>query len=186
MLKLNKIKKEKYKIKYSNSQRLVSAGTTERTVENKFYFRGNFAESSSTYTKEDVVKMTILSYFYTAICYLRVALGRGDMQFDIERIVDDFLESAHYRQLYNNLSDNWFNHDKYVFTIGFSTEHIWDHEYAACRAPIDAVHWTASADFLKFCLRYHPEDVRNEIVSKYVNHEHNYVILDLTEFAPHE
>ena len=178
--------KDKYKIKYSNSQRLVSAGTTERTVANKFYFRGNFAESSSTYTKEDVVKMTILSYFYTAICYLRVALGRGDIQFDIERIVDDFLESKHYTQLYNNLRDNWFNHDKYVFTIGFSTEHIWDQEYAACRAPIDAVHWTASADFLKFCLRYHPEGIRNEIINKYVNHEHNYVMLDLTEFAPHE
>ena len=177
--------KTKYKTVYSKSQRLVSAGTNERTAENKFYYRGNFAAESVTYTKEDVMKMTMLSYFYSAICYLRITLSKDNIQFDIERIVDDFLESKNYSQLLNNLRDNWVNHDKYVFNIGFSTEYIWDHEYAACRAGIDSVQWTANADFLKFCLKYHPENVRNKILSKYVNQEYNYVMLDLTEFAPH-
>jgi putative methyltransferase len=177
--------KKKYKVVYSNSQRLGSAGTVKITDENKVYFRGNFAESSSTFSKEDTIKMTMLSYFYGAISYLKVILENTDVHIDVEHIVDDFLESEYYTQLYNNLHNNWFNHDKYVFTTGFSTNPIWNVEYAACRSLIDSIQWAISADFLKFCLKYHPKDLREELINKYVDDEHIFVLIDPIKHVPH-
>jgi hypothetical protein len=108
---------EKYKFVYSKSERL---NPTELYSEPTF-FRGNFSESCFSFSKEDFVKMTILNNFYTMICTIKFKLRYCKEVWNVEEIVDKFLQSIFYKRLFKNLSFNW-NDDKFYYTINIDNK----------------------------------------------------------------
>lgn len=106
---------EKFKFTYSRSKRFM--GDLLAKEQNDF-FRGLFAESCVSFTREDFVKMTIVSHFYTMLCGMKSRTQDTYPDWPIEYMVDDFLQSEHYQRLNNNLTNNWSN-DNFFYTINF-------------------------------------------------------------------
>ena len=73
-------------------------------------FQSPFAMSCVSFTENDFVEMTLLSLIYSSVKYHIVnVVGRefGQVQFNVERIVDEFLTSDIYFRLKDNLLTNW-------------------------------------------------------------------------------
>lgn len=102
----------KFKFTYSQSVRLNGAELYSTPT----FYTGNFSESCFSFSKQDFIKMTILNHFYTMICNVKYRLRFIDKNWDIENIVDKFLDSCFYERLYKNLETNW-NNDKFYYTI---------------------------------------------------------------------
>lgn len=144
----------KFQVVYSRSLRLGSASNIEQTEHKANYYRSDFVQSCVSFTREDMIKMTILSNFYSSLGALAQILKLKNENFDTELLYNDFLNSEHYEFVYNNLYDNWYNHDKFMFNKGFGPEDNWNFEYSACRTLVGFT-WALSPSFIKFCLNYY-------------------------------
>lgn len=95
---------EKFKFKYSTSERLESG----------HFFRGTMPESCISFTQRDFVEMTLLTAFYTT---LLLYISRNIKNFDMENVVNDFVNSDNYKILADDLYTNWHDNDKFYFTM---------------------------------------------------------------------
>ena len=130
----------KFNFTYSNSLRWMSRVGT--------FFRGKFSESCSSFSKLDFVKMTLLSHFYGALCVVKFLHKKHHHKFDIDKIVTSFLNSDMYKQLEQNLLDNWLQ-DKFYYTINFGGSPA---VISACYAMETIDQWLQTNDFRKFIL----------------------------------
>jgi hypothetical protein len=59
--------------------------------------------------------MTVLSHIYSALTQFR---SQKIATFNLEQVVDDFLESPMCKTVEDNLYDNWTKHNKFYYTKG--------------------------------------------------------------------
>jgi len=140
---------EKFKFKYSNSERLLAGS----------YFKGVFAESCFSFTREDFVKMTTLSHLYVTILYYR---NTTSIEFDIENTVDNIINTSAYKNIQENLLNNWVMHDKFFYTIGIDGK---PKEISACHAFSVAQTWAITPTFIKL-ISTNLSNSKNEFIKK--------------------
>lgn len=124
---------QKFNFKYSTSQR----------YQDGYIFKGNFPESCISFNQRDFVKMTILTIFYSALLQFR---HQSKEEFNLEDVVDNFLESNNYYALENNLYNNWTLHDKFYFTVDLDLN---SRDVSACQFIISSNDWSRSLFLLK-------------------------------------
>jgi putative methyltransferase len=112
------------------------------------FFRGEFSKSCNSFSKEDFVRMSLLSHFYGAVCVVKFLYKQYHSSFDLDRIVESFLNSSIYIQLEKNLLDNW-SQDKFFYTINFDGSPA---VISACYAMETIDQWVNSTGFQKFML----------------------------------
>jgi putative methyltransferase len=96
---------EKFKFTYATSERFNG----------HHYFNATFPESCASFSKKDFVRMTVLSHIYSALTQFR---SQKIATFNLEQVVDDFLESPMCKTVEDNLYDNWTKHNKFYYTKG--------------------------------------------------------------------
>lgn len=102
----------KFQFEYVPSNRLRVDKTT---------YQSRIPKSSSSFDQADIVQMNVLSMIYSSISVLNVALLEHSIPaFDVELVVDDFLQTDECRQLRNNLYSNWIEHSNFYYTMNFS------------------------------------------------------------------
>jgi wyosine [tRNA(Phe)-imidazoG37] synthetase (radical SAM superfamily) len=123
---------EKWNFKYSTSERF----------QGNQKFRGTFPESCVSFTQQDFVKMTILTLLYSSLNQYKF---QNTKSFDLENVVDDFLRSKNFKELENNLYQNWTVHDKFYFSMDLDLN---SQEVTACNFTHGSNIWNKSV-FLK-------------------------------------
>lgn len=132
--------KDKFNFTYSTAVRWFDQHQEE--------FSGKFPESCSSFNKEDVITMTMISCIYSSIAWFRNFTSVKE-RFDIEKVVDTFFASEQYVYLSENLRHNWYNHNKYYFTIDFMGDDRINEPLSAC-TPYGrtSANWCQNATFL--------------------------------------
>ena len=75
---------------------------------------------SSTFNQADIVQMNLLNAIYFALTTINLALLENNLKtLDISHVVDNFLTTPNYQQLYNNLYHNWTVDNNFYYTINF-------------------------------------------------------------------
>jgi hypothetical protein len=140
---LDKTYQETFKFKYSNSERYNEFG----------YFKGSFPESCISFNRAELVEMIIIGSFYSSLSIIR--FKSEYLNIDIERTVDYFIKSKHYKLLTENLLTNWINHDKFYFTKNFDgSEKI----ISACLIQAAAEEWVSTKQFNLMISNIHSND----------------------------
>ena len=138
---LNKSYQEKFKFKYSTCTRFST-----RTMST--YFTGTFPESCASFSREDLVEMTMLTGIYSSLATFKLSLDYHEL--DVDTIAESFLQSQLYTKLKNNLLTNWKN-GKYYYTLGFDDK---EETVSAC-APLEVIHnWVVSQNFMQLVLKH--------------------------------
>jgi hypothetical protein len=101
----DKTYQEKFKFTYTTSERFNG----------HHYFNATFPESCVSFSKKDFVRMTVLSHIYSALTQFR---SQKIATFNLEQVVDDFLESPMCKTVEDNLYENWTKHNKFYYTVG--------------------------------------------------------------------
>ena len=133
----------KFQYDYSTSERY--AGNDQR------FIYGKFPKSCVSFSSKDFVKMVLLSTIYTALTIIRNSEFHTD-EFDLEEVVDNFLVSKEYQELYNNLLDNWENKDKFYYTKTFGGNNML---VSACQIDSTAGDWIRELSFVKFLSKHY-------------------------------
>ena len=132
---------DKYNFVYSSSERFGGKG----------FFHGTFPESCVSFTKQDVVDMTILTMMYSSLANLKT-VNTAVKSINIESLIDKFIVSLDYKKLRDNLYTNWHNNNKFYFTINFGgKEHK---EISACASISTASEWSSNLMFLYFIAKH--------------------------------
>jgi hypothetical protein len=140
---LDKTYQEKFKFKYSNSERYNEFG----------YFKGSFPESCISFDREELVEMIIIGSFYSGLSILR--FKSEYLNIDIERTVDHFIESKYYKLLKEDLLTNWIGNDKFYFTKNFDgSKKI----ISACLLQLASEEWTNTKQFNLMIAEVHNND----------------------------
>lgn len=139
---------KKFKFEYSESLRFNGIK----------FFNGKFAISCVSFTCEDFIKMSLLSIFYTAISLIKLfCYENKNINFDIEHLVDEFINSDYYTRLEQDLYENWTTNNKFYFRIDFDGS---SRILPACIIIHTANAWICNKTFLKFVLNYTDKDYR--------------------------
>lgn len=148
---LDRTYQEKFKFKYSNSERYNEFG----------YFKGNFPESCISFDREELVEMVIIGSFYSSLSILRFKSEYSNL--DIESTVDYFMESKYYKLLNENLLTNWVDHDKFYFTKNFDgSKKI----ISACLLQLASEEWANTKQFNLMIAEVHNND--REFIKKLI------------------
>jgi hypothetical protein len=84
-------------------------------------YSSKIPKKSSSFDQQDLVQMNLLSAMYLALSAINFALREQNFQpLNITQIVDEFLTSVHYKNLYNNLYHNWTVENNFYYTVDFS------------------------------------------------------------------
>jgi tRNA A37 methylthiotransferase MiaB len=127
---------DKFKFQYSNSERFNG----------NHFFQGTFPKSCVSFTQEDFIKMTILSQIYSVATHFR---SQSVVKFDVEKVVDNFLESPMSHAVEKNLLDNWINHDKFYYTVNIDGKSLNNQVLTACHMSDISKTWAYNYKFLK-------------------------------------
>jgi hypothetical protein len=136
---------DKFNFKYSTSLRYSPFSNS--------FFRGKIPESCVSFNKKDFVEMVVLTIFYHALISLNEETKKSNLlNLDIEFTVDKFLESTYYKNLVENLLNNW-NDDKFYFTINFDgSEKI----CSACIFEATSAEWLKNKNFIFWLQKTNP------------------------------
>lgn len=94
--------------------------TSNRLKVDKTVYQSRIPQRSVSFEQADIVHMNILSMIYGNMAVLNtVLLQNAETAFDIESVVDDFLQTDNCRTLYNNLLSNWVSHSNFYYTMNF-------------------------------------------------------------------
>lgn len=84
-------------------------------------YSSKIPKKSSSFDQADLVQMNLLSAIYLSLSAINFALRENNSQtLNITRVVDEFLNSVHYKNLYNNLYHNWTVENNFYYTVDFS------------------------------------------------------------------
>ena len=77
--------------------------------------------NSSSFNQSDIARMQVLGDIYTALTSINIAMQHhGLSQFDVVRVADMVLQSQQCENLYENLYNNWIEHNNFFYTIDFA------------------------------------------------------------------
>lgn len=92
---------------------------SNRILKEKYY--SLIPKKSSSFDQCDIVKMNLLSAIYLSVTIINLALAENKLQvLNIATVVDNFLKTNNYQNLYNNLYHNWLVENNFYYTINFS------------------------------------------------------------------
>ena len=101
----------KFQYEYVHSNRILG-----ETI-----YSSKIPKKSSSFDQQDLVQMNLLSAMYLALSAVNFALRENNSQtLNITQVVDEFLNSTHYKNLYNNLYCNWTVENNFYYTVDFS------------------------------------------------------------------
>jgi len=116
----------------------------------------------------------LLSAMYLSLSAINFALREHDSQpLNITQIVDEFLTSVHYKNLYDNLYYNWTVENNFYYTVDFSGN--------PTQIPdlILGLKLTEDASFLKYISTFLLIDNRREFLKMAVNLEFQKMIYEI-------
>ena len=163
---LNKEYQDKFKFIYSNSERFQGGHR----------LRGLFTESCVSFSKHDFVKMTVLGTFYSALAYFRHSTK---LKFDVEKSVDEFLESKNYKILTSNLWENWNNQDKFYYTVQFDGNPM---TLAAHKVFDTGMVWISSPAFFKMTVHHLYDNNSAPVIKKFLSLYYRQQSINIPEF----
>ena len=95
--------------------------TSNRLKVDKTVYQSRIPRRSSSFEQVDIVHMNILSMIYGNMAVLNTVLVQNSKTaFDIESVVDDFLQTNECQRLHDNLYCNWVDHGNFYYTMNFS------------------------------------------------------------------
>jgi hypothetical protein len=118
--------------------------------------------------------MNLLSAIYLALSAINLAMQEtGSKILNTTEIVDDFLISVNYKNLYNNLYHNWTVENNFYYTIDFSGN--------LTQIPdlILGLRLTEDVSFLKYLSTFLLIDDRREFLKMAVNSEFQKMIYEI-------
>jgi putative methyltransferase len=162
---LDKEYQQKWNFEYINSLRFNG----------KNFYRGEFAASCDSFSKDEFVKMSLISIFCTALSLLNLWLVKNKQKrISLETLVDSFMLLDTVNKLHSNLTDNWKNKNNFFFTLNFD---CCEDCVSACSPITAALNWLGSKNFIKFIINNIPNEsntklqiikiIKQEIRSKY-------------------
>ena len=102
---------EKFQFEYIYSNRVL----------NNLYYSSKIPKKSSSFDQSDIVQMNLLTQIYKALSAINLGLKENMSQLlEISPIVDKFLNTYNYKNLYNNLYHNWTVENNFYYTINFA------------------------------------------------------------------
>ena len=82
-------------------------------------------KKSKFFNQQDLVQMNVLSGIYIALSFITLTLKENNMpELNISAVVDELLQSVHYKNLCGNLYYNWTTHNNFYYTIDFSGQAV--------------------------------------------------------------
>lgn len=124
---------QKFKFVYSDSIRYNT---------NSGYFQHKFPESCVSFTKEDMVSMTMISCVYSAVTLYNTFVK----PINKEQLAEALLQSDIILSLHQNLESNWLD-NKFYFTKNFSGQ---DTVVSACNFFKTGQNWIMDPQFYSF------------------------------------
>jgi tRNA A37 methylthiotransferase MiaB len=101
----------KFKFEYLQSNRILVDKIYSSLIPKK----------SSSFDQCDLVHMNLLNAVYFALAVINLALTEYNLKrIDISTIVDDYVTTSNYQNLYNNLYHNWTVNNNFYYTIDYS------------------------------------------------------------------
>ena len=154
----------KFQYEYVHSNRILGGSIYSSKIPKK----------SSSFDQQNLVQMNLLSAMYLALSAINFALRENNSQtLDITQIVDEFLTSVHYKNLYDNLYYNWTVENNFYYTVDFSGN--------STQIPdlILGLKLTEDASFLKYISTFLLIDNRREFLKMAVNLEFQKMIYEI-------
>lgn len=132
----DKTYQERFKFNYVTSKRFNGEN----------FFEADFPESCISFSKKDFVKMTILSQIYSTLNQYK---NQSIAKFNLENTVEMFLDSYMYKNIEENLFNNWTNDNSFYYTVGFDGKPLHNKvALSACYIFETGIHWANDIKFL--------------------------------------
>jgi tRNA A37 methylthiotransferase MiaB len=111
----------KFKFEYLQSNRvLLDHSRYDPLFKTKIY-SSLIPKKSSSFDQSDLVHMNLLNGVYFALAVINLALTEHNLKrINIPTIVDDYVTTPNYQNLYNNLYHNWTVNNNFYYTIDYS------------------------------------------------------------------
>jgi hypothetical protein len=133
----------KFKFEYLQSNRILVDKIYSSLIPKK----------SSSFDQCDLVHMNLLNAVYFALAVINLALTEYNLKrIDISTIVDDYVTTSNYQNLYNNLYHNWTVNNNFYYTI----------DYSGNECLIELQLLLHSQEFLKYVVSVLPVDRKSE------------------------
>jgi tRNA A37 methylthiotransferase MiaB len=116
-------------------------------------------KKSNSFDQSDLVAMTVLTGVYWAMSIINLALIENKVEtLNIAEVVSDFLSSDYYKNLYNNLYENWTTENNFYFTKGIDQDSVEIPDFTLNMYLIN------NSVFLKYLLKFVPLHDQPEFV----------------------
>jgi tRNA A37 methylthiotransferase MiaB len=116
-------------------------------------------KKSNSFDQSDLVAMTVLTGVYWAMSIINLALIENKVEtLNIAEVVLDFLSSDYYKNLYNNLYENWTTENNFYFTKGIDQDSVEIPDFTLNMYLIN------NSVFLKYLLKFVPLHDQPEFV----------------------
>lgn len=138
----------KFKFEYLQSNRLLGQKIYSSLIPKK----------SSSFDQSDLVHMNLLNSLYLALVVINLALTEYNLtRINISNIVDDYVNTPNYQNLYNNLYHNWTVDNNFYYTI----------DYIGNKCLLESQNFLYQQEFLKYVLLLLPVEQKS-VFSKLV------------------
>jgi len=134
----------KFKFEYSQSNRILVDKIYSSLIPKK----------SSSFDQSDLVHMNLLNAVYFALAVINLALTEYNLErLNTSKIVDDYVTTPNYQNLYNNLYHNWTVDNNFYYTI----------DYSGNKCLIELQLLVHDREFLKYVISVLPTNRKSEI-----------------------
>ena len=152
----------KFKFEYLQSNRIIV---------NKIY-SSLIPKKSSSFDQSDLVHMNLLNSVYFSLAVINLALVEFNLKrIDISKIVDDYVTTPGYQNLYNNLYHNWTVNNNFYYTI----------DYSGNKCLIEFQLFLENQDFLKYMISLLPADQKSEMSKLVFNKKFPKFLAEITK-----
>ena len=144
----------KFKFEYLQSNRVLLDLHAFRAPLAKYnIYSSLIPKKSSSFDQSDLVHMNLLNSVYLALAVINLALTEYNLKrIDISKIVDDYVTTPNYQNLYNNLYHNWTVDNNFYYTI----------DYSGNKFVMEYQLFFSNQEFLKRVLLLLPADQKSE------------------------
>jgi radical SAM superfamily enzyme YgiQ (UPF0313 family) len=122
-------------------------------------------KKSNSFDQSDLVAMTVVTGVYWAMSVINLALIENNVEtLNIAEAVSDFLNSDYYKNLHNNLYENWTTENNFYFTKGINQDIVEDIPDTRLNAYL-----VSNSVFLKYLLKFVPSHNQMKFIKLSVN-----------------
>jgi len=125
-------------------------------------FLSTIPKKCVSFGQQELVEIAVLSNIYSVVSTIRLAVidFYQDTWFDIESVVNAYVESENYKMLKQNLWNNWSQENKFYYTKNFDgTPKL----YSACYQAKIMITWVQCQEFIEFVMNSTDPDIANKI-----------------------